>query len=822
MTMGMVVLLITSPFAATGVFASDAINNLPEDETVNVTDDVEVWERAGLPLRTVTTNADTVIPNAQWYVETDDGTKPLNKSTLGVYSANTEITVQFRSSDAVRKLENNNVHLVAARVSSDAEGPANASEALELLNTSDRADVNENVAFSSEAKTTTDSEGHAKLSFTPEQSGRYVLFLAMGDTANAGVSVDSEQNLSVEGHTTIVGVEHALVQGGQSHASLETGDSLPDQGATLGFDVSNTDLAGDNVRHAVLVYDETTGWTYQEFTLSVAGNPSNVSELSNSTSLEHSVEAVGGVARVEDVTLFGQNLNDDMTGTTPSIGTMFELVGDEAELTAAPDNGGRFLNASMTARQGDLDTIEVETLKNWPASERYRWIHVAMDETGAMETDTGTFEFADPDIDVTSANLNTSEITVGDQVNVTATVKNTGEETGKDTVSLYQDDTSVDSRTVTLDADETKTISFVRQPADVGTYDFRVGNAYAGELTVKAKSGGGGPPGGGGGGSGPPPVNTDPTQQSDGSVLVDIRNARAGETVGITIPSEQATRVSGVTFDQVDVELRNDVPHFELTINSHATRPSSVPTDPDGAAVKGYLQVEKNLITDDDISQATFRFRLDANQLSEYSSPENVVVYRYHDGSWQALETTVVGEQNGEYTFEAVTPGFSVFVIGEQQPDISVSNAELSDSTINVGDTVDVTAEVTNDGTGQGTYTAELIVDGDVVETEELTVAAGETETVTFSYTPNAAGEYSAAIGDTSAGTLTVLGEDETTTSDDPDDTTTESDPDDRDGGGMGASAIAITVLILLGGLAGGLYYFRDEVEQYLEPYLGK
>ena len=826
MCLGMVLLLLVAPIASIGVGATPPTNTHGDEiDVVKVSDDVDVWTRSVLPLRTVTENAETKIPNANWDVYKESvGGKPLNKSTIGVYNSDEKITVQFRSRDADQTLDNKNVHLVAARVSPN-ETPANSSEALDLLNNSSRTDVNENVAFYSADKATTDDDGHAELSFEPEQSGRYVLFLAMSgetDAANAGLSVDSSNNLTIEEQTTIVGVENALVQEKSSDVNFE-GDldgEKPDQGDTLKFDVSNTDLKGDNVRHAVLVYDDTTGWTYQNFTLSVSGNPSNLTELSENTTLEHSVDAVGGVARADDVTLFGQELDGKVTGTTPSIGTMFDFVSAEAELTADSTNGGKFLNASVTAKQGDVATIEVETLDNWPQSERYRWVHVAVNESGAMETDTAGFEFEDPDIQVTDASLNTSEITAGERVEVTAELENVGEETGMRPITLKQGGTGVATENVTLDPGESTTVTFVHQVSETGTYDFHVDWTYAGELTVKAKSDDGNNGGGSTGGTGGGGLDLNPTydteQQSDGSVLVDVSNAEAGSTIPISIPSEQATRVSGVTFEQLDIVMTNDNSNFDLTINTYEQRPSSIASDPAGADVKGYIEVEKQYISNDDIDQATFNFRVSADRLSEHSSPENVALYRNHEGSWDELDTTFVRQDGDEYVFEATTPGFSVFAVGEKQPDVSVTSADLGQSSVTVGETVEVTAEISNDGSGEGTYTAELVVDGEVVKTQDVTVGAGETEIVTFEYTPSETGEHSIAVGDEPAGTLTVTDDGSSGSGETTETTTERGGSDDDSDDGFSLSGISIGILVLLGLVAGLLYYFRDEVQQQL------
>lgn len=75
--------------------------------------------------------------------------------------------------------------------------------------------------------------------------------------------------------------------------------------------------------------------------------------------------------------------------------------------------------------------------------------------------------------------------------------------------------------------------------------------------------------------------------------------------------------------------------------------------------------------------------------------------------------------------------------------------------TVRVGETANIVAEVTNTGASEGTYTAVLIADGAEVERKDVTVAAGATETVTFSLVKDTPGTYQIAVGGLSS-TLTV------------------------------------------------------------------
>jgi len=74
---------------------------------------------------------------------------------------------------------------------------------------------------------------------------------------------------------------------------------------------------------------------------------------------------------------------------------------------------------------------------------------------------------------------------------------------------------------------------------------------------------------------------------------------------------------------------------------------------------------------------------------------------------------------------------------------------------VRVGETVSVTAEVKNTSDTEGTYAAILTIDGAEAGRKDITVAAGATETVTFSLVKDTPGTYKVAVGELSS-TLTV------------------------------------------------------------------
>ncbi|WP_254864727.1 CARDB domain-containing protein [Halovivax gelatinilyticus] len=115
----------------------------------------------------------------------------------------------------------------------------------------------------------------------------------------------------------------------------------------------------------------------------------------------------------------------------------------------------------------------------------------------------------------------------------------------------------------------------------------------------------------------------------------------------------------------------------------------------------------------------------------------------------------VNGESIATVTFEDDTeppePEPAKFVTG---------NAFVSDTEVETGESIDVTATIVNEGGEAGTHTAELFVDGEAVDSTTISLGPGEEETVSFTHTFDDEGEYEIAINDATIGTVTVEDDD--------------------------------------------------------------
>lgn len=128
-----------------------------------------------------------------------------------------------------------------------------------------------------------------------------------------------------------------------------------------------------------------------------------------------------------------------------------------------------------------------------------------------------------------------------------------------------------------------------------------------------------------------------------------------------------------------------------------------------------------------------------------------------------AGETVTVGVSIDTRVASEGTETFTVVAVPEDAasaPDVRHVDTTVTPTELTAGETITVDQTYENRGDGAGITTAELVVDGIVVDTERVAVGAGETRTVTFERTVDEAGTVT--IGSTGAArTVTVRPPDE-------------------------------------------------------------
>ncbi|WP_435096150.1 PKD domain-containing protein [Halarchaeum sp. P4] len=238
--------------------------------------------------------------------------------------------------------------------------------------------------------------------------------------------------------------------------------------------------------------------------------------------------------------------------------------------------------------------------------------------------------------------------------------------------------------------------------------------------------------------------------ESDGaSATARVRNATSRRPVSLPVPADAdaPAALSNVT-------LTTSRESFALTFTPSATPLNATPALDASLPAEALVYYDiGHTVNDANVSAALFHASVNA---SAVPSAETVALYRYHDGAWTRLHTTVENVTDGRVHVSARTTGFSVYAIGARQPQFAVTNATLGAQQADAGTGVPITVTVRNSGSANGTATLPVSFDGETVATRNVSVDAGTTRTVTLTVTPQKKGAYDVAVADTQAGELTV------------------------------------------------------------------
>ncbi|WP_135535146.1 S8 family serine peptidase [Halostella pelagica] len=304
-----------------------------------------------------------------------------------------------------------------------------------------------------------------------------------------------------------------------------------------------------------------------------------------------------------------------------------------------------------------------------------------------------------------------------------------------------------------------------------------------------------------GGGSGGAPssglepslgVGTDVTATADGATVTVVRGLR-GDTASADLPA--SVTANGVGATGINVTLAENAPEFDLSVGASAEPPGDVPAYNRSTAL-GYFDVGRDSVSEEAIAEASLRFSVSQSALPDSADPDDVTLYRYHDGEWRDLPTNHTGNE-----YEAATPGFSAFAVGVEHPEYSVTDATLGATEVADGESVPVEATVTNTGTAGGNATVALERDSEVVAERTVSLAPGEARTVSFAPTLGP-GTHDLNIGETDVGTVTVSDPSETESTGEPSTTTAEdrdaeTESDGQPGVGPVGAVLALTLTLL-------------------------
>lgn len=229
---------------------------------------------------------------------------------------------------------------------------------------------------------------------------------------------------------------------------------------------------------------------------------------------------------------------------------------------------------------------------------------------------------------------------------------------------------------------------------------------------------------------------------SSGEILETIEATSEDGTLTLTIPE------GTIALDKDD----NPLTSLEAEIDTNH------PPPPEDASIIGLAY---NFGPDGATFEPTITLTrsYDPSDIPEGVAEGDLVLAWYDEATdkWVELDSVVDTSNN---TITASIEHFTTFAIigmvtptpeSEPEPEVSVavfriSELAISPNEVDIGQTVTIRALVTNTGNIEGTYQVTLEIDSKVVETQEVTLAGGAADTVTFKISENVDGIYSVNI----------------------------------------------------------------------------
>ena len=148
-----------------------------------------------------------------------------------------------------------------------------------------------------------------------------------------------------------------------------------------------------------------------------------------------------------------------------------------------------------------------------------------------------------------------------------------------------------------------------------------------------------------------------------------IGNVSAGVTLNLTAQDPELHGVTGIS-----IILSDNASGVVVRFENASTDSDSTFAVKSGESVYSYIKFTIEGFTDDEVVNASVRFRVDRSWFeTEGLDVSSLRLYRHASGAWSELETGLVGEDDTYYYFESQTPGFSVFAITAMKLNASAS-----------------------------------------------------------------------------------------------------------------------------------------------------
>ena len=209
---------------------------------------------------------------------------------------------------------------------------------------------------------------------------------------------------------------------------------------------------------------------------------------------------------------------------------------------------------------------------------------------------------------------------------------------------------------------------------------------------------------------------------------------------------------SPAPIDKILSKFQDDKPNARVIVTDVVALPSGIPNLPSGRIINSLMALDpENFGGDEPVANHVTLFVekswLDANQIHQWSVQFN----RFDDvqDEWRPAQAKRIREDEERVFFTVVIPGFSLWAISGstdvEPPEFRADDLVISPTRVSEGESVTISARVTNLSDQAAEYNASLWLNSQVDTVELIAIDAGATVPVSFTIAP-ITGEYQARI----------------------------------------------------------------------------
>lgn len=285
-----------------------------------------------------------------------------------------------------------------------------------------------------------------------------------------------------------------------------------------------------------------------------------------------------------------------------------------------------------------------------------------------------------------------------------------------------------------------------------------------------------------------------------------IENVSAGSSTRVPIPETAPQETYQTEAVSVTPAVDTDV---GVNITSSSRSLPSSPETSDGLAPNtarvGNISATTT-VAPEDISNVTFRTRINRSQLEAWDTDAgNVSLFRFDPdaGRWIEQATDVVETAPESVVLRTTSDGFSEWTAAAARPEFTIASSEVDVTVASVDENVSIQVFVENTGGTEGTYVANLVLNDEVIASQEALIADGGEELFQFQQRFADPGTYEIYVNEAFIEEVEISAGDENG----DDGGTNESAEDvnsgdaDSSGDGFGAGIPVVAILLASGGI---------------------